>query len=108
MRPAIAFGNGLVYVTARPEGNNGNSGGSRLARGGGVCPKAKWPRQAIPHRVVLMAESDKTKLLLESLRIEPCAVCIEKVGTVNSDSDERCALCGMSFKQRLALCSPKR
>jgi hypothetical protein len=55
-----------------------------------------------------MAEIDKTKLLLESLRAEPCAACIEKVGTVSPDSDERCALCGMSFKQRLASRSPKK
>jgi hypothetical protein len=55
-----------------------------------------------------MAESDKTKLLLESLRAEPCAVCIEKVGMVSPDSDERCGLCGKSFKQRLASFSPKR
>jgi hypothetical protein len=55
-----------------------------------------------------MAETDKVKLLLESLRVEPCAVCIEKVGIVSSDSDERCALCGKSFKQRLASFSLKR
>jgi hypothetical protein len=54
-----------------------------------------------------MAEIDKTKLLLDSLRAKPCAVCIEKVGTVSPDSDERCALCGMSFKQRLASSTPK-
>jgi hypothetical protein len=54
-----------------------------------------------------MAEIDKTKLLLDSLRAKPCAVCIEKVGTVSPDSEERCALCGMSFKQRLASSTPK-
>jgi hypothetical protein len=69
--------------------------------------KVKRPRQAAPYKVVLMAEIDMTKLLLESLRAKPCAVCIEKVGSVSPDSDERCALCGMSFKQRLASCSPK-
>jgi hypothetical protein len=67
----------------------------------------KRPRQAAPHKVVHMAEIDKTKWLLESLRAKPCAVCIEKVGSVSPDSDERCALCGMSFKQRLASCAPK-
>jgi hypothetical protein len=70
--------------------------------------KAKRPPQAVPYTGVHMAEIDKTKSLLESLRAEPCAVCIEKVGTVSPDSDERCALCGKSFKQRLASFSPKR
>jgi hypothetical protein len=54
-----------------------------------------------------MTDADKNKLILESLRKKPCAVCIEKVGMASPDSDERCSLCGMSFKQRVLLSSPK-
>jgi hypothetical protein len=60
-----------------------------------------------PHGVVVMTDADKNKLILESLRKQPCAVCIEKVGIASPDSDERCSLCGMSFKQRVLLFSPK-
>ena len=63
--------------------------------------------EAAPYEVVVMTDADKNKLLLESLRDKPCAVCIEKVGIVSPDSDERCVLCGMSFKQRVILLSPK-
>ena len=72
-----------------------------------IPTKMKRLLQAAPYQVVLMAEIDKTKVLLESLRVKPCAVCIEKVGIVSPDSDESCALCGLSFRQRLVPPSPK-
>ena len=49
-----------------------------------------------------MTDADKNKLILESLRSKPCAVCIEKVGIASPDSDERCTLCGFSLKERVA------
>ena len=63
--------------------------------------------QPLLTKVGVMAEIDKNKMLLESLRAKPCAVCIEKVGIASPDSDERCSLCDMSFKQRLGLFSTK-
>ena len=63
--------------------------------------------EADPYRVAVMTDADKNKLILESLRKKPCAACIEKVGIASPDSDERCSLCGMSFKQRVLLFSPK-
>ena len=48
-----------------------------------------------------MTDADKNKLILESLRAKPCAVCIEKVGIQSPDSDEKCKLCGLSFKERV-------
>ena len=52
-------------------------------------------------REVAMTDADKNKLILESLRAKPCAVCIEKVGMQSPDSDDKCKLCGLSFKKRV-------
>ena len=49
-----------------------------------------------------MTDADKNKLILESLRARPCAVCLEKVGIDSPDSGEVCSLCGLSFKRRVA------
>ena len=49
-----------------------------------------------------MTDADKNKMILESLRSKPCAACIEKVGLQSPDTDDRCPLCNLSFKQRVA------
>ena len=48
-----------------------------------------------------MTDADKNKTILESFRTKPCAMCLEKVGIQNPGSDEKCTLCGLSFKERV-------